>query len=87
MRTVGHAVIRTPKRKVQREITDLYRIGQYKYLVWTFKCNEMLRYIKSTRKRTWKAKVGTDLQKGRKWLEKWKMLVKNLYRWNFVGHW
>jgi hypothetical protein len=63
MRTVGHIVIRTPKRKVQREITDLYRIGQYKYLVCTFKCNEMVWYIKSTRKRTWKAKVGTNLQR------------------------
>jgi hypothetical protein len=39
---VGHIVIRTPKRNVQKEITDLYRIGQYKCLVCTFKCNEML---------------------------------------------
>jgi hypothetical protein len=80
MRAVGHIVIRTPTRKVQIEITDIYPIGQYKFLVCTFKYNEMVWYIKSTRKRTWKAKIGTNLQEGRKWLEKWKMQMKKLHR-------
>ena len=69
MRTIGHIVIRIPNRKVQREITDLVPIGQCKFLVCSFKYNEMVWYIKSTRKRTWKAKVGTNLQKGRKWFK------------------